>query len=341
MAIGLAVCWGMLSMVRPARADVIDTDDGTHLVGHVTKIAGGKVYVDTKFAETIVVSQTHIVRLVTEAPVEVRLVGGQAAHGRLSGGDGQVVVASPAGLVNTTVKEIAASWPAGTPEPAAARPRRRWAYEASVDVNGKSGNHNQLGSDYGLRATRTDQRNTLVLATSYNRQITDGLKSADQLKAGVDYTDNYADRNSWYARDEGGFDRIKDLSAYDVAAVGAGYDFVKQIRQTFTGRLGLAYRYENYSVPATPNVRSVGVDLELHHTLHVENSLLTSRLEVVPTFETPSNVRITQETDFDIPLSLSAWKLRVGVANDFTSKPADDVRKLDTTYFGRLVMSWK
>jgi len=332
---------GALLVVRPARADVIETADGTHLVGHVTKIADGKVYVATNFAGAIVVSQTQIVRLETEGPVAVRLMSGRTVDGRLSGGDGQVVVATTSGPVSTTVKEIAASWPAGTPEPAAAKPHRHWAYEASVDVDGKSGNHNQLGSAYGLRVTRAGPRDTLVLSTSYNRQVTDGLKSADQFKAGVDYSDNYADRNSWYARDEGGFDRIKDLGAYDLAAAGVGYDFVKQIRQTFTGRLGLAYRYEDYTVATTPNVRSVALDLELRHTLHVDSSLLTSRLEVVPTFDTPSNVIITQETDFDIPLSLSAWKLRLGVSNDFTGKPADDVRKLDTTYFGRLVMSWK
>ena len=256
-------------------------------------------------------------------------------------GNGQVQVAAATGPVNTTVKEIAASWAAGAPEPPGSKPKSHWAYEVSVDVNGKTGNHDQLGSDYGVRATLTRLKDTLVLSTNYNRQVTDGLKSADQFKAAVDYTDNYADRNSWYARDEGGFDHIKDLGLYDVAATGVGYDFVKQIRQTLTGRVGLAFRYEDYTDPATRDIKSVGLDVELHHTLHIDKSLLTTRLEIVPTFDTFSNVRITHETDFDVPLSLSSWKLRIGVSNDFSSKPADDVRKLDTTYFGRLVMSWK
>ncbi len=336
----LVVLWVLIA-AGPARADVIETTDGTRLVGRVTKIANGKVYVDTDFAGSIVVLQTHILRLETAGPVAVRLVSGRRADGKLSGGNGQVQVAAATGPVNATINEIAVSWAAGAPDPQSIKPKHHWAYEVSVDVNGKSGTHDQLGSDYGVRATLTRLKDTLVLSTSYNRQATDGVKSADQFKASADYSDNYADRNSWYARDEGGFDRVKDLGLYDVAATGVGYDFVKQIRQTFTGRIGLAFRYEDYTDPAPRDVKSIGLDLELRQTLHLDKSLLTTRLEIVPTFDTFSNVRITHETDFDVPLSLSSWKLRVGVSSDFTSKPADDVRKLDTTYFGRLVMSWK
>jgi hypothetical protein len=335
------VVLGVLIAAGPARADVIETTDGTHLVGHVTKIADGKVYVDTDFAGSIIVLQTQVLRLETDGPVAVRLVSGRRADGKLSGGNGQVQVAAATGPVNTTINEIAASWAAGARDPQSIKPKHHWAYEVSVDVNGKNGTHDQLGSDYGVRATLTRLKDTFVFSTSYNRQVTDGVKSADQFKAGADYTDNYADRNSWYVRDEGGFDRIKDLGFYNVTATGVGYDFVKRIPQTLTGRLGLAFRYEDYTDPTTRNVKSIGLDLELRHTLHLDKSLLTTRLEIVPTFETFCNVWITHETDFDVPLSLSSWKLRIGVSNDFTNKPADDVRKLDTTYFGRLVLSWR
>ena len=326
---------------RPMRADVVETSDGTHLVGHVTKIADGKVYVDTDFAGPVAILQTHIVRLETEAPVAVRLVTGQRYDGRLSGTNGQIQVAAATGPVSTTVSEIAATWAAGAPDPQSIKPAAHWAYEVSVDLNGKSGNHNQLGTAYGARATLTRLKDTLVLSTNYNRQITDGVKSADQFKAGADYSDNYSEKKSWYARDEGGYDRIKDLSAYNLAAVGAGYDFIKQVHQTLTGRVGLAFRYEDYTDPATRNTRSISLDLGLNHRLQLDNALLTTRLAVVPALEDLTDVRIAQETDCDIPLSKSAWKLRLGVSNDYTSRPADDVRKLDTTYFGRLVLSWK
>ncbi|MDD2762926.1 MAG: DUF481 domain-containing protein [Opitutaceae bacterium] len=326
----------------PMRADVVETKDGTHLVGHVTKIADGKVYLDTAFAGSIAIPQSQIVRLETEAPVAVRLVTGQRYDGRLSGTNGQVQVAAATGPVSTPVSEIATSWVAGEPDPQVVSPAAHWAYEASVDLNGKSGNHTQIGSAYGVRATLTRLKDTLVLATSYDRQMTDGVRSADQFKAGADYSNNYSDKNSWYARDEGGFDHIRDLSVYNIAAIGGGYDFIKQIHQTLTGRLGLAFRYEDYTDPATtPNVRFIGLDLGLNHTLQLDNALLTTRLAIVPALEYLTDMRIMQETNCDIPLAASAWKLRLGVSNDYASRPADDIRKLDTTYFGRLVLSWK
>lgn len=330
--------WAVAGVLR---ADVIETKDGTHLVGHITKIADGKVYIDTEFAGPIAVIQTHIVRLETDGPVAVRLLNGQRYDGRLSGTNGTEQVVLAAGPVTANIPEIAASWEAGAPDPALVKPHYHWKLEAGVDVTGKSGTHNQLGTAYGVTATLARLKDTLVLTTNYNRQITDGLKSADQFKAGADYTDNYSDRNSWYARDEGGFDRIKDLSEYDTAAVGLGYDFVKRIRQTLTARVGVAYRYEDYSSPDTPNIHSSALDLGLNHTVRFDNSLLTTRLAIVPAFNDFANVRITHETDYDIPLANSAWKVRLGFSNDYSSKPGDDVKKFDTTYFGRLIVSWK
>jgi hypothetical protein len=40
-------------------------------------------------------------------------------------------------------------------------------------------------------------------------------------------------------------------------------------------------------------------------------------------------------------LQAAMWKLRMGVANDYTSKPSIGKKRLDTTYFTRLVLNWK
>jgi hypothetical protein len=208
-------------------------------------------------------------------------------------------------------------------------------------VTGKNGSHSQLGTAYGLTATLTRPKDTLILSTSYNRQVSDGLKSADQFKAGADYSSNYEDKNSWYARDEGGYDRIKDLRLYNLAATGRGHDFIKQIRQTLTARIGLAYRYEDYRHTTTQDVNSICLDLGLNYTRRFDRSLLTTRLTIVPTLENLANISITHETDFDIPLSRSAWKLRLGVSNGYNSRPPPGIKRLDTTYFGRLLLSMK
>lgn len=327
--------------VGPLRADVIETKEGARLTGRVAKITGGKISIATDYAGTVTVDQTHVVRIETEKPLSVRLVDGTRADGRVSARGNLVQVAAAAGPVAVPITGIASGWVPGTPEPPGLRPRHHWSYEAAVDVAGKSGNHRQLGTAYGATATLTRLRDALVLSTSYNRQVSDGLKSADQFKAGADYSSNYADKNSWYVRDEGGFDHIKDLRLDNLAATGAGYDFVKDVRETLTGRAGLAFRYEDYRHGASQDVSTLGLDLGANYLLHVGQALLTTRLAIVPTLEHPDNYTVSHETDFDVPLTKSAWKLRLGVANGYVSRPPPDIERLDTTYFGRLVLSWK
>ncbi|MEO5958772.1 MAG: DUF481 domain-containing protein, partial [Opitutaceae bacterium] len=148
-------------------------------------------------------------------------------------------------------------------------------------------------------------------------------------------------RKSWYVRDEGGFDRVKDIELYNVAAAGMGYDVIKEPKQTLTLRAGLSFRYEGYKNPGTKDVKGAGLDFGLAHELTLDNAKLVNRLSYVPTFEDFGNFRATHESFFEIPLTDPSWKMRFGVANDFNSEPGVGVKKMDTSYFARLVLNWK
>jgi hypothetical protein len=249
-----------------------------------------------------------------------------------------VQVATADGTISSTIPNLAASWAAGAVDPDVVR---RWAYEASVDVAGKTGNSEQLGSAADFRATLRTIKDLLQFYAGYNRQISDGVKAADQLKLGLDYSNNFSGRYSWYVRDEGGFDRVKDVELYNVAAMGAGFDLVKEPKRTTTGRIGLSFRYEGYRNPATADVKSAGLDVGLNNDLEFGNSKLVTRLAWVPTFEDFGTYRLTHESFFQIPLANPAWKLRLGVSNDYNSTPPVGVEKLDTAYFTRLVLNWQ
>ena len=322
-------------------ADVVTTKNGASIVGKVAKIDGGSVVVDTDFAGTITIKQSEVTGITTDAPIAVRLASGTRIDGKISGSAGALQVVSADGTVTTTVEKVAASWSAGGKDPAVAALERGWAYEASVDIAGKSGNKSQLGTSAGIRATLAGASDTLVFYTAYDRQITDKVKAADQLKAGVDYTSNFSGKNSWYVRDEGGFDRIKDIQFYDVAAAGFGYDFIKAAKQTLTGRAGFSFRNENYKNPKTTDVNAAGLDFGFAHSLTMNNSSLVNRLSIVPSFEDFSNFRATHESFLELPIASSQWKLRFGLNNDYNSKPGKGVDKLDSGYFTRLVLNWK
>ncbi|GAB1489774.1 hypothetical protein MASR2M8_22280 [Opitutaceae bacterium] len=323
-------------------ADVVETKNGARLVGTVTKIDGDKVTLSTDYAGTVTIKQSEVVSLSTEKPLNVRLAGGTVLQGTLSStASGQLQVSGGDGTINTTVDKVAMTWSPGAEDPAVAAHRRAWAYELGLDVTGKTGNSEQLGSAVSARATLASAQDTLQFYTAYNRQESDGVKSADQFKAGIDYANNFSGKKSWYVRNEGGFDRIKDIELYNVAAAGLGYDLIKSAKQTLTGRAGISFRYEGYENPVVEDVNSAGLDIGFAHRLEFNTGVLTTNLSYVPAFDDFAIYRATHETFFEMPITASLWKLRMGVSNDYNSEPGPGVDRLDTTYFTRLILSWK
>jgi hypothetical protein len=130
-------------------ADVVETKDGSRLVGTVTKIDGGNVTLTTAYAGSITIKQSDVVSITTDGPVAVRLASGTRIDGKVSTVAGAVKIAGGDGVISTSVDKVAASWAAGGKDPAIAALERGWAYEAAVDVSGKSGNKSQLGTAFG------------------------------------------------------------------------------------------------------------------------------------------------------------------------------------------------
>ena len=323
-------------------ADTVETNNGSRIVGKVTQISGGSVTVSTDYAGVITIKQSEVVTISTDAPVAVRLASGTRFDGQVAAGSGGTIqIAGSDGIITTTVAKIAASWEAGAQDPEVVALERHWIYEATMDVVGKSGNKDQLGTAASVRATLRTPTDTLQFYSAYDRQVTDNEKSADQFKAGADYQNNFSGKFSWYVRNEGGFDRVKDIELYNIAAAGFGFDLIKQPKHTLTTRAGLSFRYEGYKNILTTDVKSAGLDFGLAHELGVGDSKLINRVSYVPSFDDFANYRINQESFYEIPLSAPSWKLRLGLRNDYNSSPGLGVVKLDTAYFTRLVLNWQ
>ena len=322
-------------------ADVVETKDGSRIVGKVSKIDAGTITVTTGYAGDIAIKQSEVTAITTDAPVAVRLTDGTRIEGRVSGASGALQVAGIDGTISTQVSRVAASWEAGGTDPQVATLQRKWSYEAHVDVSGTSGNKSQLGTAAGLRATLTGPNDVLMFYTSYDRQVTEGQKSADQYKAGVDYSNNFSGGSSWFVRDEGGFDRVMGIKFYDVAAAGYGFDVLKAPNETLTARAGVSFRDDTYANPLTPNVNAAGLDFEINHAAKFGTSSLVNRISIVPAFSNFSNFTLTHESFFEIPTANPNWKLRLGVNNDYNSRPGTGLKKLDTGYFTRLVLDWQ
>jgi len=334
-SLGLAIA--SLCIGAFLRADVIETKDGSRIVGHLTKIDAGSVTITTSYAGDITIKQSEITTISTDKPVSVRLDTGARIDGVVSTQNGMVQIAGPDGSIVTTIPKVTQSWPVGTLDPAAGH----WVYESTVDISGTSGNKTELGTDIGFSAKRISPQDELDFYTAYNRQVAEGEVSTDQFKAGIDYSNDFTATSSWFVRDEAGFDRVLAIDFYETAAAGIGEALIKNNVDLLTARVGLAYRYDSYvSPPVTPAVSAVAADFELNNDLKTATWELVDKLVVLPDLSAFGNDMITQDSYFQIPLKSPAWKFRVGVSNNYISEPPAGIKKLDTNYYARLILDW-
>jgi putative salt-induced outer membrane protein YdiY len=337
VSIVLAAAASALGVTR-ARADSVEVKGGARILGKITGIHGGVVTVQTDYAGEIKVTQSFVTAITTDAPVVVRLANGTSIVGVVSSpAPDKVRVTSGAKSVDSSVGNVASTWIVGDLDP----DTRHWSYEAAVDVSGKTGTDRALNTSYSFRAKLAGPDDTLQLYTNYARQETDSELSADQFKAGVDYADNFTNRESWYVRDETGYDHVNEISLYDIAGAGFGYDVIKDDHvQTLTLRLGLSYRYDEYSAVDTASLSSAGADVGFEYLLKTKHWQLSDRISFVPAFQDLGNYVLSHDFAFDIPINKSLWKFSTGVTNAYNSRPVAGVEKLDTLYFTRLVLTW-
>lgn len=324
------------------QADIVETKSGARLTGTVIKVEGGVITLETDYAGTLAIKQSEVAKIETEKPLFIRLTGGTTIEGIVTAtSDGNILVTGEDGAITTSVDKVASTWAAGETDPAVAQLLRKWKYEASFDITGKTGNSEQLGYGGGAKATLAGSEDILMFYTNFAYQRTNGVKSEDKFNVGIDYSSYITERLTWYGRDEGGYDSVKDIDFYNVAAAGLGYDFIKNLpKQKLTGRFGLSYRLEDYGDPLNDDLRSAGLDLGLNHFYQFENAVMNNNITYVPAFEDFGNYRVLHDSHLEFPV-VGLWKVRVGVNNDFTSQPSPGLEKLDTTYYGKFVLSWE
>lgn len=333
-------------------ADVVETKNGARIVGQVTKIEGGNVYVSTAYAGDLTIKQSEVAAITTEAPVFVRLASGTVLQGTVAGAGDTIKIAGADGELTTKVEKVAASWGTGGEDPQVtamkkeiAASARKWSYEASFDLTGKTGNTNSTGlasSFVATLATPQDALKFYLTANYANSEDAAGVetKTADELKGGADYSSFFSERSGWFVRQELERDNVEDVDLRSTTDAGFTYRLIKTERQLLVSRVGAGYRFESYGngVDNKGAVLSFGLNNNLKFG---ERASLLTDLQYVPAIDDFADYRFVHDSGFEIPLSVGFWKLRLGVNNQFNSRPQPGREELDTTYYTRLVLNWK
>ena len=331
----------LCALAWSAQADTVTLKDGSIIHGKITGISGGTITVSTGFAGDLSIKQDQVAALETDEPVFVKTADNSTVLGKVEPKESTLVVSSPSGAYTTTIGGVKSSWRQGAEDPEVVAQRRHWVAEITMDVAGKSGNSTGFAGALGAVATLKSPTDSLKFYAAADHTVANGQTSADTYKGGVEYNAFFSPDLSWYVSTELMQDNVKDIALRVSTLGGLGWNAVRSPKEDLQFRAGLSYRYETYTtVPATPNFASAGVNFALVHRLDLKPwAVMHNSLSYVPSFKDTSNYVIDHDSNLTMPFGGSkVWSLRLGVTNEYTSKPVDDAKRLDTIYYLRLVL---
>lgn len=331
-------------LVTSVQADQLNLIDGSVIKGKIIELHNGKVKIKTDFAGDLTIDQAKVAALTTDEPMMATTVAGDASvTGKLAPADeGKTNIAGT--VVNTA--DIKTVWLPGSPDPSLPKPPagRKWAYEVAFDVTGKTGNTEKTTVGGSGKATLTGPIDKLALYLRGRYAKENGVKNEEEIVAGTDYEIRLGgSSHTAYARAEAEKDEFNNYDLYFTSAAGYGFYVVDTDDFKVRLRAGLSYVRKCYIDETMDDEDNIGMDFNYHHELKIKNfGKLVTDITYTPTFdEFRDDYRIYHESALDIPLTKSGlWSIRLGVSNEYNNRVAEGAERMDTTYFGRLVISW-
>lgn len=345
----LATLLCYLALPLPSYAiDHIQTHDGATLTGTIKSISETSIILSTSYAGDLTIQRDKITGFDTEQTVFVRLKSGTTLEGQVHhNGDGQLVITGQDATMTTKTVSIAESWQPEDSDPQQVRSKqerdalkRKWSYEAGLDIVGKKGNSDQFGASVILGATLKSTEDTLKFYASLDKESKEGVDTANEIIFGSEYTAYFADPWGWYVRGEVERDDFEDLELRTLFGAGLNYRVFNEKTHSLELRSGLGYRYESFNDGSNENSPTLDFGLA-HEWQFVDWAKMTNRLTYAPAINDFGDYLLTHDSGINIPIGFSQfWNLRFGLRNDYKSIPADNRKHLDTSYYSRLQLKW-
>ena len=247
--------------------------------------------------------------------------------------------------LSTVMGEIAASWDRSAEDPEVVKvseaSKKKWEYEVAMDVTGKEGNSEELGTFVKAKVKRIGLKDTFTAYISQDIDKTRGVTTSNEAKVGLDYTFSFKEELGWFVRTEMEQDEFEDLNLRTTIAGGLSSHFYKFDKHHLIWKAGISYRFERYEDGT--EFDTPGLDINLDHFYQFSKwATVTTTLHFIPSIEDFSDFLFSQDTGLVVPVAGSnLWKLRIGISNALNNNPLPGNEKLDTHYYMRLLMSWK
>jgi len=185
------------------------------------------------------------------------------------------------------------------------------------------------------RSTSSDLLHFYV-AGNYSEQ--DDRRTKNEYFGGIRYENMVSERWYWYARNELEYDEFENIDLRATVAAGGGYYWLKRPAHELKTGLGVGYRHESYASGRTENdaVLDLGLDYRLDLTPLTQ---FTHSTVYSPDFEDFANYRLNLDSALLIPFKDERWSWKVGMRNEYNSRPQGGLERLDNTYYTAIVLS--
>ena len=329
--------------------DSVETTNGATLIGEISSFDEQTIILLTEYAGELKIERKMVKSFSSTEPRFVRLQSGTTISGTVSSlPDGKLEVAGIDATLSTTLDKIVASWQPEQTDPEIRRLElerqaleRSWEFKAGVDIAGRSGNSDELSTDANLEAKLVGPNDALRLYGSVERAERDGDDTSDEVIVGADYTSYFSEPWGWFVRGEVERDEFESLDLRTSLGAGVSYRFLNRPTHSLSLRGGAGYRFESFNDGT--NEDSPTLDLGLDHKWQfAEWGRVTSLVTFSPAVDDFADFLLVQDSGIEMPLGLNdKWILRLGVKNDFKNRPAEGSKKLDTSYYSRMQLSWR
>ncbi len=344
----------IVALITDVSADKVETIDGSVLLGKIRSVSNNKLTLATDFAGRLEISMSNVKNFTTEEEVIVRLNNGDTLKARIEQAEEDTLqVKSTSTEFEMRPEEVQTVWMVGERDPAviaaeeaAQSMQRKWTYEVGADTRGNRGNSKRNSMAGVVEAKLAGPHDELILYGSYEYVKNRGRVSANETIFGIEFTNYFSGKLGWFIRSELEQDEFENIALRSTSSGGLSYRFIKNPTMEWTARGGMGYRFESFDEVDPGEESSVdGISINTGTKFSwqfAEWGKMKTEVTALAPANNFNDVTISQDTALEFPLAISdSWKLQIGIKNDYDNEPDNDLKKLDTTYYSRLLMSFE
>ena len=338
-----------------AVADVVITTNGSRIVGKLERMGPDGAVIVTEFAGKLQVPADKVASITTDQQVTVQFDSGDRLIGTLvdaSNGDG-VVMKSSIGDIPVERERMTDVWPEGSDSPDVVVLKKKQAVELAavtptwtVTLEGgatrKEGNTDKLEGHGRLEVKRKTSLDLLTFFMYGEYSEENKVRSDNEYGGGIRYESRFEDSRDyfWYSRLRLEHDEFEDLDLRATVAAGVGKYWIDKPDRQFRTDVGVGYRSES-NADGTDSDDAL-VDLGLDYRIDLAPWVqFTHESDFTPTWDDFGDYLLRLDTALIFPFQNEEFKLKVGMRNEYDSRPVKGSERLDNTYYTSIVLSIK